>query len=435
MKKKGLTLLLSCGMTLSLIPALVFAEEPNESQKFDIWVGGIQVTADNAHDVLGDADTAQTVIYDPEMEALILKGAKIDTGYEYTADCVAGIYADGDLNIILEGGADEAFSSAISAPDSAELSCGIRVTGRLTISGDGMLTSSSGTVTASDTIVEDDFVIGAGIYASQGLEILGYIQEDENEAGETPIVTAIGGTVTGNQNCSAYSDGVYTIGSVNVSSGGILTASGSAAEGYHAYSVGIEVHGKTQYENITVEEGTLTSTSGPAAGVASAQSSSIYANNCGLYVSGDASAVNLYNYPATVSSADGQAYQIGLFAAGGEMRMHGGHVAIDSMKADESSDQLIVFGIYATKTEEGEGGGISLSDHSDTGAHPSLAVKTSDGFAIYTEGSIDLDDCIDIAAPEGGSILSTEEDPFFLVVDAEQNPASEFCTGLAAEHE
>lgn len=440
MKKKLLVFLLIGSMTLSLLPVSVFAEDASESQKYNIWINGIQITDDNASDVLGDLDEGQTVVYDPFMETLILKGAQINTGYEYSENRVAGIYADGDLNIRLEGGTDENMSSIISAPESLELSCGIRVTGHLTISGDGMLTAASGVVIAADTIAENDFVISAGIYASEGLEILGYIPEDDSEEREAPIVTALGGTVTGNQHCSAYSNGVYTTGSLSVSSDGVLIAASGPVEAQNAYSFGVEVHGKTQYENILVEEGSLKSTSGQTFGVENAQSSSIYAENCGLYVSGDSSRVNLYSNPATVSS-DSQAFQMGVFAAGGEVRLQGGSVTIDCMKSDDASGSEIVFGIYTQMTEEGDGGDVTLTegtmDYSDNPAilHPSLTITTEDGYSIYAESGIYLDDCISITTPEGGSIIPTDNDQLFIVVDAEENPAANFHAEVTAEHE
>lgn len=440
MKKKLLDLLLIGSVTLSLLPISVFAEESNESQKYNIWINGIQITDDNASDVLGDLDEGQTVVYDSFMETLILKGAQINTGYEYAENRVAGIYADGDLDIRLEGGTDENMSSIISAPESSELSCGIRVTGHLTISGDGMLTAASGAVVAADTIAEDDFVISAGIYASKGLEILGCLPDDDNEEGESPIVTALGGTVTGNENCSAFSNGVYiTNSSLYVNTTGVLIASSGTVEGKNAYSFGVEVHGKEEYENIIIENGSLKSTGGQTFGVENAQTSSIYAENCGLYVLGESSLVNLYSNPASISSADGQAFQLGIFASSGEVDLQGGNVTIDCLKSD--NDSAIVFGIYTTKTTEGNGGCVTLSegiidfDNPAAVSHPNLTITTDVGYSIYAESGIDLDDCISITTPEGGSIIPTDNDQFFIVVDAEENPAANFHAEVTAEHE
>lgn len=52
-------------MLIAFAPAHVHAQ----AGKYDIWVGGIQVTDENAHDVLGDG----SVSYDPENKILRLK--------------------------------------------------------------------------------------------------------------------------------------------------------------------------------------------------------------------------------------------------------------------------------------------------------------------------------------------------------------------------
>jgi hypothetical protein len=57
---------------------------------YKIWVNGIQVTSDNAADVLGDSDSGATVTYDEASNTLILNGASLN------------IAADGSVNRAIE---------------------------------------------------------------------------------------------------------------------------------------------------------------------------------------------------------------------------------------------------------------------------------------------------------------------------------------------
>ena len=64
----------------------------------ELWVGGTRVTAENAGNVLGDGK----VSYNAATHTLTLNGATITAGYaDYGS--YYGIYAEGDLNLVLEG--------------------------------------------------------------------------------------------------------------------------------------------------------------------------------------------------------------------------------------------------------------------------------------------------------------------------------------------
>lgn len=65
-------------MLIAFVPAHVHAQ----AGKYDIWVGGIQVTDENAHDVLGDG----SVSYDPENKILRLEDANIVNNKKITPD-------------------------------------------------------------------------------------------------------------------------------------------------------------------------------------------------------------------------------------------------------------------------------------------------------------------------------------------------------------
>jgi hypothetical protein len=73
-------------MLIAFAPAHVHAQ----AGKYDIWVGGIQVTDENAHDVLGDG----SVSYDPENKILRLEDANIVNNKKITPDGMyTGVYA------------------------------------------------------------------------------------------------------------------------------------------------------------------------------------------------------------------------------------------------------------------------------------------------------------------------------------------------------
>ena len=70
-------------MLIAFAPAHVHAQ----AGKYDIWVGGIQVTDENAHDVLGDA----SVSYHPEDKILRLEDAKIVNDGKMALDTIRRI--------------------------------------------------------------------------------------------------------------------------------------------------------------------------------------------------------------------------------------------------------------------------------------------------------------------------------------------------------
>lgn len=121
---------LTGAMLLSMTFSHVMAEEA-----FDhVIVEGVQVTAENAADILGDG----TAAYDPDTDTLTLKNANISV--EKGTDGINyGIYAKGNLNIVLEGTntviCEDYYGIAISDPAGANSI-------NATITGDGSLEAS-----------------------------------------------------------------------------------------------------------------------------------------------------------------------------------------------------------------------------------------------------------------------------------------------------
>ena len=100
MKRKLLSLCMVLALCLTMLPTTALAVDT-----YDLWVNGIQVTSENAADVLGEDDgDGATVTYDADENTLILNGADLDTAH--TESGAAGvIYASGTgtLTIKVEG--------------------------------------------------------------------------------------------------------------------------------------------------------------------------------------------------------------------------------------------------------------------------------------------------------------------------------------------
>lgn len=96
-RTKTISLLLAVCMMITLLPAVALAVD------YDLWVGGVQVTSENANSITGPGITG-TVSYDDENKKLTLKGATI-TGYNTGSDGdVYGIcsWLYEELTIVLE---------------------------------------------------------------------------------------------------------------------------------------------------------------------------------------------------------------------------------------------------------------------------------------------------------------------------------------------
>ena len=54
-----------------------------DNDSYQLWVGGVPVTSENAGDVLGDTDgDSKTVTFNPTSTTLTLNGANITTGHK-----------------------------------------------------------------------------------------------------------------------------------------------------------------------------------------------------------------------------------------------------------------------------------------------------------------------------------------------------------------
>lgn len=185
--------------------------------------GGYWTT--NADGTLTEASADNYNVYYDGNGTLTLKGATIN-GTNIIGHVGAGIYAEGDLTIVLEGS-----STVTGVQDPNGESQSIRVSGNLTIQGDGSLTAQG-----------DDTSDGS----SYGIFVIGSFTQQSGS------VTAIGGDVSGSYN----STGLYVYGGTVTAQDGTLTATGGDTSGS---SYGISMSSSS---SVTVGSATVTVTGG-----------------------------------------------------------------------------------------------------------------------------------------------------------------------------
>ena len=183
--------------------------------------GGYWTTDESG--TLTEASADNYNVYYDGNGTLTLKGATIN-GTNIIGHVGAGIYAEGDLTIVLEGS-----STVTGVQDPNDESQSTRVSGNLTIQGGGSLTAQ-GAETSSG--------------CSYGIFVTGSFTQ------QSGIVTANGGDVSG----SYKSAGLYVSGGTVTVEGGTLTATGGDTSGS---SYGISASG-----TVTVNDAIVTATAG-----------------------------------------------------------------------------------------------------------------------------------------------------------------------------
>ena len=240
-----------------------------------------------------------TASYDPETNTLTLSGATITAPYTTTADdgtsISCGIYAKGDLNVVLNG------RSTINGG----MNHGVYVTGSLTITGDGSLEA-----TGSET----------GIFVNNGpMEVTGGSVTGTGTAGTGILaygITVTGGSISGTGD--ETSNGITSRGDMTVSGGGSVRGEGNYAvyvggnitvsdEGSSVTGIGDGqgVYAEILYVTDGSVNGSTTRTSGSAYG--------IFVNN-GMKVEG--------------GTVDGNSHYVGIQSYG-NMEVSGGIVTGD----------------------------------------------------------------------------------------------------------
>lgn len=254
----------------------------------NVLSGGYWTTnADGTLTADGASADNYNVYYDGN-GTLTLKGATIN-GTNIIGHVGAGIYAEGDLTIVLEGS-----STVTGVQDPNGESQSIRVSGNLTIQGGGSLTAQ-GTETSSGSsygiFVTESFTQQSGSVTAIGGDVSGsYNSEGLYVYGST--VTVERGTLTatgGNTSGSSY--GIYARGSVTVGSAAVTATGGSGNASYGLYI-------DSSSPSVTLSGGSLTARSesadraggiyvlnffGSAGAVTVGENSTLLANSVILY--------------------------------------------------------------------------------------------------------------------------------------------------------
>lgn len=245
--RKFLAIGLSLLMFISAVPVSANTEGHDEAAFDDVvWVGGIQVTADNMDDVLGDGGSVK---YDPETDTLTLTDATIlnEAGH--------GIYANG-INLTVNGIDTEAEGSNTitgkcmveSGLDeegyeytSTEPGCGILV------EGDGFGENGGLTITGviGDITGEED----SGISAYQDIVISGTVGDIHCTGGIAGGISSSFGNVIVEKsghvgNISSEYDGIEA--SAVIIEGTVGNVNGGGYAGIHAIGGDVVISGNAE---------------------------------------------------------------------------------------------------------------------------------------------------------------------------------------------
>lgn len=230
-------------MTLCLLPTAALADSGTE---YDVWVGGVRVTSENASSVTGSGITG-TVSYDTANNTLTLDDASVTGVYTDGNNNTYGIYADGSVTINLVG-----VNTVIGAYSSGD-SYGVYCFGALALNGSGSLNAVAGTADGTSSgVCGDSITVSAGATITA---IAGTAGRSCGTYGNS--VTVIGALTATAGSSTGISCGVFCgSGSVTVESTGVLTATGGSA----ASSCGVYSNSGT----VSVTGGVVAATGGKA---------------------------------------------------------------------------------------------------------------------------------------------------------------------------
>lgn len=356
-----------------------------------LWVDGVNMTTAPGNTVDCGGGTAS---YDPDTNTLTLSGANISAPYTATADDETsisyGIYAEGDLNIVLNG--DSTINSGMNH--------GVYVTGSLTITGTGSLTATGsdtgifvdGPMKVTGGSVTGTGTAGTGILA-YGITVTGGSISgtgDKTSNGITSrgdMTVSGGGSVRGEGNYAVYVGGNITVSDANSSVTGIGDGQGVYAE--ILYVTGGSVNGSTTRtsgsaygifvnKGMQVEGGTVDGNS-HYVGIQSNGNMEV----SGGIVTGDG---NLYGIFAphdlivTGGSVIGTSAKLGIFVA--SLQVNGGNVEGTANGSDEDTAEM-VYGITAQQ-------GMQIQNGSVTGTASSAGTcygLSTTGGSVYIDNN------------------------------------------------
>lgn len=235
-KRKIGVCLMALAMIVTMIPS--WSVTANAATDYGLSIGGEKVTTDNTY------GTGWS--YNPTANTLTLNGYSYSGKGWVDGDYSGGIYCSSNLTIKLIG------NNSVNNTYSHQYndSCGIYVSGRLTITGDGSLTTSGGSgVDANKNYGRGSYGIMAG-----GL-------------------TVNSGTITAIGKKAGVSYGIGTVGSSKdiIVKGGTIAATGASAT---SGSCGIQCSGnfKMTGGKVTATAGEVSSPNGKSCGISSGHS-------------------------------------------------------------------------------------------------------------------------------------------------------------------
>lgn len=358
---------------------------------YNLYVGGTRVTTDNAGDVLGDG----TVSYDERANTLTLSGASVSA-----QNMPYGIYAENDLNIVLEGKNSVSVGGEFSTEDLTQfsrrdISAAIYSGGNLTIrdgAGSGTLNASasalmeesanrwltssgiyaSGNLTLEDVSVEAsggdvnveyDVSVSTGIECADVLTVSGgdltarsgdvlsgaKIRDSEAISGYDGVLIENGAVVEAQAGEGMRSRAVWTAESIRIDSSQVKAQSNAVSDDTdESYGIQATMNNTTE-NNITITGSTVTA----SAGVGSNRADGIYAKDNITITDSQVTADGVSDYEKA------PAYGGGIFSDAGNITISGEDTVI---KAYSGYGQNGIAGISA------EGGKITITDKADVTA-------------------------------------------------------------------
>lgn len=266
MKRRMLSIICALALVVAMLPPVT----ASAAAPTTLTVGGTDVLSGsywltNADDgtLTDDVASAENynVKYDSATGTLTLKDATIN-GTNTTGHVGAGIYAEGDLTIVLEGS-----STVTGVQDPNGESQSIRVSGNLTIQGGGSLTAQGAETSSGSSY--GIFVIGSftqqggsvtaiggnvnGNYTSRGLYV-----SDGTVTAQDGTLTATGGDTSG----SSYGISMLSSSSVTVGSAAVTATGGT---GNYSYGLYVNSSSPSVSPSVTLSgSGSLTARSGSA---------------------------------------------------------------------------------------------------------------------------------------------------------------------------
>ena len=241
-----------CLMALAMIVAMIpsWSVTANAATDYGLKVGGAEVTSDQTS---GDKWS-----YDPNTNTLTLNGYSYSEEGKGDGTFSGGIYSTSDLTIELIG--NNSVNNTYS--HQYNYSCGIFVNGKLTITGDGSLTTSGGSgsngkgsygIMAGGLTVNSGTITATGKTAkeSYGIGTIGTIGQSKNIIVNGGTITATGAVSTVYGSCGIQCSGNFTM------TGGRVTAKSEGVQNSSSQSCGISSGGSISCsrEGVLVAEG------------------------------------------------------------------------------------------------------------------------------------------------------------------------------------